>query len=147
MGYVGNPLFKQQELTSVKRMRESTDKIVKRDEVRLREYGVSGMKWGSKKDEDLHKELGRLADHASEEGLTGSASKIENIMKKAEATGKYSDSHLDRLGELAEKHGDKSYRASSGSAQEKDHNYMSEGLGKALDNHADAGDNEEKQKN
>lgn len=105
-----------------------------------REAGIKGMKWGSRKDAELDKKLSSIADHASDEGMTGSASKIEAVQRDAAKEGHYTGDHLESLANHADSHDEKGRSASSGSAQEEFHTNMAERLGDAIDEYHEGKD-------
>lgn len=95
------------------------------------------MKWGSHRDKELNEKLGKIADHASDEGMTGTASKIESVMKEAANQGHFTDDHLETLADHADAHDQKARAADRGSAQEEFHTHMAEQLGDAIDEYHD----------
>lgn len=89
MSYKGMPIFPQQELTSVRRLREA---------------GVKGMKWGVHNDK-IHKALEHARRHANNVGyFKGTVAKLDKIMDSAKRQGGYSKKHMDAVAGMADKH-------------------------------------------
>jgi hypothetical protein len=84
MGYTGTSFFQQQELTSVRRMRESG----------LREHGVQGMKWGEHLSEALE-----IANHMGGAAAQSTAQRLKAIQSSGA-----SDENVEKLTQLAERH-------------------------------------------
>ena len=68
---------------------------------RLREFGVKGMKWGTRRDRSASSHLAKASALAREKGQTKMADAMDKIHKDAQTKGYFHGGHVNRLAALA----------------------------------------------
>jgi len=109
MAYKGVPHVPLTELSSVKRLRESST---------FREAGVKGMKWGSKKDKEIGNHIAEAAKAAGSAGDHKSAQKLNAILKDASQRGRFGDEHFAPLLDRFDHHSARENHPKHGEAAE-----------------------------